>query len=224
MADKVEDKNIEDNKDNPTSDDSKNTDKGKSKAFDTTTLSDEEFDRFFDDPRAFKHERFKKLNESAKLGKEAQEKLAKLEEDRLKENEKWKELAEKKEAEANELKKQVQQKIIENKIQAEATKLGAINLEDVGKLIDRSKITIDESDNVVGADEAVKTLLESKPYLKGNSNQIEIGTGTNPKNNNQVNKFTLSQLQDPKFYQEHRDEIAIAYKTPGAIIDDLQQQ
>ena len=40
------------------------------KTLDFSKLSDEEFDRVFEDPRVFKHSRFKALNEKAKKAEE----------------------------------------------------------------------------------------------------------------------------------------------------------
>lgn len=194
--------------------------------FDTTKLSDEDFNKVFDDERLWKHERFKELNANAKAGKEAADKLKKLEEKQLEEQGKHKELAEKYKAEAEEARKLVQEEKIARAIQAEATKQGAGDLEAVLALINRGNIKVDDNGNITGADEAVKGLLEAKPYLKG-ANQgnttVKIGSGTQPgATNTGAKKFTLSQIQNPTFYRENEKDIDEAYRT-GNIIDDIGQ-
>lgn len=194
--------------------------------FDSTKLSDEDFNKVFDDERLWKHDRFKELNANAKAGKEAADKLKKLEEKQLEEQGKHKELAEKYKAEAEEAKGALKKATINAKIQAEATKQGAGDLEAVLALINRENIKVDDNGNITGADEAVKGLLEAKPYLKGatsNNPQVNIGSGSNPGTTNTgAKKFTLSQIQNPEFYRENEKDIDEAYRT-GNIIDDMGQ-
>ncbi len=193
--------------------------------FDPKTLSNEDFSKIFEDPRIWEHKRFKELNDDAKAGKKALEKLEKLEEDKLKEEGKFKELADKEKARAEEALKQLQTEKVNNALLAEATKAGAVDLEAVKVLVDRNAIQVGEDGSITGVAEAVKGLLESKPYLK-NANAPttpNIGSGTAPTNTDTgIKKFTLTQIQDPKFYQEHKEEIGQAYKT-GNVIDDTAQ-
>jgi hypothetical protein len=192
--------------------------------FDPTKLSDEDFNKVFDDERLWKHDRFKELNANAKAGKDAADKLKKMEEKELEEKGKHKELAEKYKKEAEEAKAEAQKAKINNAIQVEATKQGAGDLEAVLALINRENVKVDENGNITGTDEAVKGLLEAKPYLKGatsNNPQVNIGSGSQPGTTNTgAEKFTLSQIQDPMFYREHEKEIDEAYRT-GNIIDDM---
>lgn len=219
--------NKDDNKDNNNGSGNESNSKKtetQNQPFDSTKLSDEDFNKVFDDDRLWKHDRFKELNSNAKAGKEALDKLKKMEEKELEEKGKYKELAEKLKAEAEEAKKQVQEQKIANAIQAEATKLGAGDLEAVLALINRENIKVDDNGKITGADEAVKGLLEAKPYLKGatsNNPQVNIGSGTQPgATNTGAKKFTLSQVQDPIFYRENEKDIDEAYRT-GNIIDDI---
>lgn len=222
MADK-KDINDKNNSGSGSGSDPKKTDT-QNQPFDTTKLSDEDFNKVFDDERLWKHERFKELNANAKAGKEAADKLAKLEEKQLEEQGKHKELAEKYKKEAEEAKAQVQKERMARAIQAEATKQGAGDLEAVLALINRENIKVDDNGNITGADEAVKGLLEAKPYLKGaspNNPQVNIGSGSNPGTTNTgAKKFTLSQIQNPEFYRENEKDIDEAYRT-GNIIDDM---
>lgn len=77
---------------------------------------------------------------------------------------KYKELAEKAEAEATALKKKTDELFIDQALQVAAMKEGIVDI-DGTKLADRSKITIDEAHNVTGAEEAIKALKTDKPYL-----------------------------------------------------------
>ncbi len=181
-------------------------------AFDTSKLGDEDFNKVFEDPRLFNHPRFKNLNERAK---QADALKAQQEEDQKKalaEQGKWKELAEQREKEVGEAKTQLQQQKADNKILAEAAKLGVVDAEAVLKLVDRSNIKI-EDDGVSGVTEALAALLQAKPYLKGKAADIKIGDGTNPGDGNTPKiKFKLSQLKDAAFYRKHEAEIQEAMK------------
>ncbi|MGZ5055858.1 MAG: phage scaffolding protein [Methylobacter sp.] len=70
------------------------------------------------------------------------------------------------EAEAHkaELQSKADQRIIRAELKAEAIKAGMIDLDGL-KLADLSAIKLDENGEVIGADELMKTLKESKPYL-----------------------------------------------------------
>lgn len=206
--------------------DPKKNEKVTPKAFDPQTLADEDFETIFDDPRLWKHERFKKLNEKAKKASE----LEKAEEERrekdLEQQKKHQELAEKYKQERDQLRQEIKNEKVENKLIAAASKAGVVDIEAVLKLVDRAVIETDDEGNVKGFEEALNKLLETKPYLKGDSqnSQVNIGSGTNPDpKNTGAKRFTLSQIQDPSFYQENKDEIMSAYKA-GTIIDDTQQK
>ncbi len=62
------------------------------------------------------------------------------------------------------LKKKTQELFIDQALQVAAMKKGIIDIDGI-KLADRSKVSIDEAHNVTGADEAIKDLMERKPYL-----------------------------------------------------------
>lgn len=201
------------------SDDSKKADKELKTQFDPNKLSDGDFKKVFDDPRVWEHKRFKELNETAKAGKDALKKLEELEEAKLEEEGKFKELAEKARQRAEEAEKTLQDRIIDNALQAEAVKQGAVDLEAVLKLVDRQTIEYKDGD-VIGHDKAVTSLIEGKPYLK-NAQPSNIGSPTQPSNEaTGVKKFTLSQLQDPKFYEENEEDVLQSMRT-GNVIDDM---
>jgi hypothetical protein len=184
-------------------------------------LSDEAFQKVFDDPRLWTHPRFKELNQRAGKAAEYEKQQKEQEEKTLQEQGKLKELADLREKERNEALEKLNNVLLEQKIQIAAQKAGAVDLEAVVKLIDRAGITIDKDGGITGIDEAVKKLLSEKKYL-ATGNSTVIGNGTNPGDPGTpaAKRFKLSQLQDTVFYKEHEAEIALAYKA-GTIENDL---
>lgn len=192
-----------------------------SQPVDFSKLGDDDFAKVFDDPRVFKHPRFKSLNDRAKVADQLEKEKTEAEKKRLADEGKWKELAEKAQQEATEARTKAQTAMVDNKIQVEAAKLGAVDLEAVQKLIDRSSVKVNDDGTISGVEEAVKSLLESKPFLKGKSGSVTIGSPTNPgPDTSGMKKFKLSQLQDPTFYRANAKDIELAYKH-NLIEDDM---
>ena len=107
-------------------------------------------------------------NAEAKEQRLALEKInlekSEAEKKKLEEEGKFKELAEKSALEAEALKKKTNELFIDQALQVEAMKQGIVDIDGI-KLADRSKCSIDEAHNVTGAEEAIKDLMERKPYL-----------------------------------------------------------
>lgn len=204
--------------------DPNNNGTGAGTTFDVKKLGDEDFNKIFDDPRLFRHPRFKSLSERAKKADDIEAQQAEAEKKRLAEQGKFKELAEAEAKKRTEAEQKYQKAVIDNTIITEASKLGAVDIEAVKALIDRKDIKLNDDGTVTGVAEAVKALLDSKTYLKGTgNNNLQIGTGTQP-NGQQVTgtRFKLSQIQDPAFYKEHEKEIMQAQKL-GLLIDDVNK-
>jgi ribosomal protein L9 len=195
----------------------------KASPFDVAKIGDEDFNKVFDDPRVWNHPRFKQLNERAKRAAELEKQQEETEKKKLKDQEKFKELAEKLETEKNEVSTKYKNTLVDMSIQAAASKLGAVDAEAVAKLIDRANITIDDNGVVSGVDEAVKALQGTKSYLFGEAPPIKLGSGTNPGQSNATGRrFKLTQIQDTEFFRENEAEIMAAYKQ-GLIENDLVQ-
>jgi len=196
--------------------------------FDASKLTDAQLAELSKDGRfwevAFKHERFQKLNERAKKADEYEENQGKAEEEKLKEQKKFEELANKRGEEAATYKGRYEKAMVDNRIITEANKLGVIDPDAAISLIDRKGIKVTD-DGIEGVAEAVKALVEAKPYLTQGVKVPNIGEGSNPAdpNQGQIPRFKHSQLQDPKFYREHEKEIMVALKA-GLIEDDLRGQ
>lgn len=190
------------------------------KAFDTSTISDADFARIFEDDRLWKHDRFKKLNSKAKKVDEYEQKMKEQQSAELEKNKEWETLAKQREEELNSLREQQQSEKINNAIYREAQKQGAVDTDTVMKLVDTGSMSIEDG-QVTGVAEAVTQLLEAKPFLAGSSDKT-LGNGTNPadKKSAAPRKFKASELNDPKFYQENKVEIREAMRL-GLVIDDI---
>ncbi len=156
--------------------------------------------------------------------KEAREAQEKKDEDaRLAEEGKFKELAETKDKEIETLKGNYTREKKVNALQAEATKLGAVDLDAVVKLanMDEVKLSEDGSIDTASVASTIENLKKEKSYLFAEGGQANIGSdGGAPSGGNGTPSFKRSQLRDHAFYKEHEKEISQAYKE-GKIIDDL---
>jgi hypothetical protein len=192
--------------------------------FDPSTVGDEDFDKVFDDPRVWKHPRFKSLVEAKDRLKAIEKKEAEEREAKLLEEKKFQELLEEKDKKISELTQNQQRMLLDSKISTAALKAGAVDTEAILKLIDRANITLNDDGSVAGVEEAIKTLLETKPYLVGSDQQPTVGAGTNPGANttSSAKRFKLSQLQDRAFYQANEADIDQALRL-GLVEDDMSQ-
>lgn len=191
---------------------------------DLSKVGDADFEKVYDDPRLFKHPRFKSLTERAKKADELEKAQQKAEEEKLANAKKFEELATKRATERDTWKAKYTQSLQDNRIIASAIKAGATDTEAVLKLIDRTKIKIGDNDEITGVDEAVNALLTAKPYLKGKAGQTVIGAGTAPGQGGQdaPKRFKLSQIQDPTFYRANEKDILKAIQL-NLVEDDINQ-
>jgi hypothetical protein len=195
-----------------------------SQTLDLSKVGDEDFDKIFDDPRLYKHPRFKGLSDRAKKADDLENAQNKADEERLKKEKKFEELAIKAGAERDEWRGKFTQAQVDNKIIAEAIKVGVVDTEAVLKLIDRTNIKIDDAGTATGITEAVNALLAAKAYLKGKAGVVTIGAGTAPGQGDQTTakRFKLSQIQDPVFYRANEKDILQAVKL-NLVEDDVNK-
>lgn len=188
---------------------------------DISKIGDEDFAKIFEDPRLWNHPRFKSLNDRAKKAEELDKKIQAEEESKLAKNKEWEELSNKRAAEREEWKNKYTQALQDNAIILEASKAGVVDTGAVLKLIERKGISVSDDNTVVGVDQAVKSLLDSSPWLKKTATTPTIGSGTNPGTNAGATKFKLSQIQNPAFYRQNEKAILEAYAA-GNIEDDTK--
>lgn len=191
-------------------------------AFDPSKIGDEDFEKVLEDPRLWSHSRIKTLKEKAKKAEEIEAERAKAEEEALKKKGEFETLAQKAQAERDDWKNKYSQSLTDNAIQNEAAKLGARDLSDVLKLIDRANIKIQDDGSITGVEEAVKTLIDAKPYLKGDGVAPTIGSPTNPNAQAGGKKMhKLSDIQNAEYYKENAADIDKAY-VEGRIVNDTK--
>jgi len=196
-------------------DKNKNTDNSQDDGKQDATLTDEQWET------AFKHSRFKSLNERASKAEKALAKLTqKADEDaegKLKDDKKWQELAEKKEKEVEALNARVTLASKTRSIIEEAIKLGIKDTDAATKLIDLKTIELDEDGKPTNAAEVVKALAKAKPYLITGEPAKDIGANINPDTTDGQKKVWKSselreKMRDSKWYRKHRKEIDKAYE------------
>lgn len=164
-----------------------------------------------------------KQRQVTKEKEERERKEKEAEETRLAEQGKFKELSEAKEKEIENLKNSYSREKKVNALQAEAMKLGAVDLDAVVKLanLEDVKLSEDGSIDTETVVKAVESLKAEKSYLFAEGGQANIGSeGGAPAGNSSTPSFKRSQLRDHEFYKAHEKEINQAYKE-GKIIDDI---
>lgn len=188
--------------------------------FDPTKLGDDDFSKVFDDPRTFNHPRFKELNTKAKKADKLEEQIEADRKKKLEEEGEYKTLAEERQAEIDRLKGDVDKQKVDNKLTAELTKAGCVDIEAALLLVNREGLKMTDS-GIEGADAVVTALKEARGYLFGTTQPV--GSGTNPADGSgttPANTFYRSQLVDQKFYKANEAAILKAF-SEGAIIDDI---
>lgn len=191
-------------------------------AIDLKSLEGDQLAQVLENPNLWQQPRIQELVKNNQEFKNLQDKLKKDEEKRLEEQNEHKTLAEQRKAELDESQKTIQNMKIDQALTNKLVPEGVVDLEAALKLVDRSKVKIDESGNITGVDDVLSELKKGKSYLfkEGGTQSLGSATNQNGGQGGQQMKFKRSQLRDPKFYQENRDAILAASKA-GLIEDDL---
>lgn len=187
--------------------------------FDPAKLSDEQLAKVLEDPRLWKTERLKQLRADSKELKKRKDAESEAENKRLEEEGKFKELLEKNQKDLEKANATIADLTLRGKIADAVVAKGVKDVDAAVKLINRESITKGEDGSYTGITEAVEGLLKERPYLI--SNQQSVGSPTNPGQSDQPGKYTVSQISDPAFYQENREDIMKAQRE-GRIVDDRQ--
>ena len=188
---------------------------------DLSKLEGDQLAKVLENPNLFKLPRIAELLDASKELKTLRDQKAADDQKALEEQGKFKELADSRATEISDLKQQLQDRDINQALTTKLVPEGVVDIEAALKLADRSKIKVDDNGNVTGVDEVISSLKTDKAYLFGKGSNPTVGGPTNSGNPpSGPMKFKRSQLQDSRFYQEHRDEILAAQKA-GLIEDDI---
>jgi hypothetical protein len=186
---------------------------------DFSKLGDEELVKALEDPRIWNTPRLKELREAAKEAKALKEAQAKEQEEAAKKKGEWETLAQQREKERDEAKAKLNETIIDNGLMVEASKKGIARLDLVKKLIDRSKLKINDDGTIEGISQTLDALIAENKFLLTNSNP-SLSSGTNPGGvDTSTGTFKMSQIENVEFYQAHEKEIKQAL-LKGKIIYD----
>lgn len=193
---------------------------------DLKTLSAEQLQQVLENPNLWNLPRVKELRDQAAEAKTLKDAATAAENKRLEDNKEFETLAESRKTELETAQGQIKTMRIDQALTNKLVPEGVVDLEAALKLVDRSKITIDDNGVVSGIDEVLTSLKTEKTYLFNNTGtppDPSLGTPSNPTGGTPPTgpaKFKRSQLRDPKFYTEHRDEI-IKAQAAGLIEDDI---
>ena len=148
------------------------------------------------------------------------------EQKRLEEQGKFKELADKEKARADELETKYQKNAKVNALKLEAIKNGTLDADAVVALANLEEIKLSEDGSVdtTSVTAIIENMKANKKYLfgEGGNNNTNIGANGGAPNggSNTTPTFKRSQLSDPKFYKDNRDAILQAQRE-GKIVDDV---
>lgn len=197
---------------------------GGGQSIDLKSLDAEQLQQVLENPNLFNLPRIKELRDQAAELKTLKDQQARADEQALQEQKKFEELANKRGDDLAKATQTIETMRIDQALTNKLVPEGIVDLEAALKLADRSAVKVDDNGVVTGVEDVITSLKKDKAYLFNKSeNDPSLGS---PSNNNggdgggAPTKFKRSQLRDPKFYQEHRDEI-IKAQAAGLIEDDV---
>jgi hypothetical protein len=202
-----------------------------SRGIDFSKIGETEINKLFEErgDLIFSHPRFKELNDQAKEAKTLRAEKEAADKKQLEAQGKWQELAQKEAEKSQGLMERLRSLSQDQSLTVEAQKLGVTDIDAALKLVDRTNVTADDNGQVTGAAEAIKALVEAKPYLATGVKPPVVGSATNPGTTGQDSTaqstadgkriYKLSELQDSKFYKENQADIRLA-AAEGRMIND----
>lgn len=195
---------------------------------DLSKLPADQLAKALENPELWKLPRIQELVSGNQQLKKLQEDQQKAREEQLAKEKKFEELATEKSTQVETLTKQLQNERVNNALVIALSQESAVDVDAAVKLIDRSKVTVDDNGQVQGVSEAVAALKTDKSYLFTPGQAPKVGAPSNPGAGQQppapgVAKFKRSQLQGPEgqqFYKDNKAAIDAAYMA-GEIEDDV---
>jgi hypothetical protein len=187
---------------------------------DLTKLTSEQLQKVLEHPDFFNIPRVKELREKAAEADKLKTAQQKADEEKLKAEKKWEELAQNKENENATLKEQIRNSNVNAALTNLLVKESVVDLDGALKLVDRSKITVDDNGTVNGVTEALASLKTDKAYLFNGSSNPSVGNPSNPTGQQPSGpmKFKRSQLTQ-EFINANKEEVYKAMNA-GMIEDD----
>lgn len=195
---------------------------------DLKALSADQLQQVLENPNLWNLPRVKELRDQAAEAKRLKDEQTAAENKRLEDNKEFEQLAESRKTELETANATIKNMRIDQALTSKLVAEGVVDLDAALKLADRDKVSIDDNGVAGGVDDVVSSLKTDRAYLfnKTEGNDPNLGSPSNPGNGNggdaggAVKKFKRSQLSDPKFYQENREDILKAMKA-GLIEDDI---
>lgn len=189
---------------------------------DLTKLEGDQLNKVLENPNLFKLPRIAQALEAEKQLKKVEADQQKAKEQSLAEQKKWEELANEREQKNATLQKQIQDNQINSALSTKLYGEKVVDLDGALKLVDKSKISVDENGSITGVDEAISSLKTDRAYLFTTSGSPRVG---NPSNPNQPpasgdGRYLFKESQiTPQFYNENKDKLMEAAKN-GQIEPD----
>lgn len=206
----------------PTNEDKNATGTNSTTPVDLTKISGEELTKVLENPQLFKLPRIQQALEAEKQLKKVQTEQEKAREQSLVEQKKFEDLANERGQTIETLNKQIQDSKVTNALTLKLSSESVVDLDAALKLVDQSKVSIDENGNVSGVDEAIEALKTDKAYLFNTNGVPKVGNPSNPSNPAQPGtgrfKYKESQMT-PEFFEANKKDIMEAYRL-GLIEQD----
>jgi Phage minor structural protein GP20 len=191
------------------------------KGFDFSQIGDDELPKLLEDPRLWKLPRIQELREKAKVAKEYEAEKAKREQDELTKKGKFDEVLSQKDSRIKELEDQLNGTSLDNLLRAELQKAGVKNIEAGLRMFDKSGLKVNESGQIEGFDQALESFKKLAPELLTSTN-ASVGTGTNPANPKTGEPIKMSNVRDPRWFNDPANAQTIRDIQTGkiAIVQD----
>jgi ATPase subunit of ABC transporter with duplicated ATPase domains len=148
--------------------------------------------------------------------RELEETVRQFEAEKLTESERLQRRLQELEAQHTAAQQALQERTLRYEVMLAASKYGIVDPDAAYRLLDMAALEFGEDGRPQNLDKALRTLVQERPYLLGSSGGV---SATNPARSGALPVFKRSQLRDPAFFQEHRDEIMRAFRE-GRIEED----
>jgi hypothetical protein len=181
--------------------------------FDPSKLTQDQLNKVLENQELWKNPRLAGLLDADKQLKQLQKDKETQTEQQLTEQKKFQELAEKRAGDLTKAQETIQTMRIDQALTNKLVKDNVVDLDGALKLVDRSKLAVDDNGQVTGVDEALGSLKTDRAYLFTSGGTPppapSVGNPSNPQapaGGSGQFKFKESQLT-PEFYKAHAVEI-----------------